>query len=275
MGGASGVGNTRTYPAKFSFFPPTKNCVTDFVVFTTSAAGAASTGTVNSRTGTFTNPPAAGGTVTITNTRYAPDQVLTLTADASVNTGLNFAVGTTATQAATNLANAIARNGGRVGVRATSAAGVVTVTSITTAVTNANLTYAEALTNFTWGTQTAGTGTAGQPTIFALNELYADTTGNGGCQTATQAVPETDWSYNTGTGAVADLSPALSFYDNGAQVAFMQRSGAHFKPGPPQMERRCPGRHRGRTGCAGERNTGQLQKLCRAVHDGHGAERQP
>ena len=56
--------------------------------------------------------------------------------------------------------------------------------------------------------------------------MYAATTGNGGCQTSTQAVPATFWSYNTGNGAVADLSPVLSFYDNGAQVAFMQRSGA-------------------------------------------------
>jgi hypothetical protein len=227
MGGASGSGGTRTYPAKFSFFPTTKDCVADFVVFTTSAAGAASAGTFNSRPGTFTAAPAAGGTVTITNTRYTPSQVLTLTADASVNTGLRFAVGTTATQAATNLANAIARNGGTVGVTATSAAGVVTVTSITTAVTNGNLTYAETLTNFTLGTQTAGTGTPGQPTIFALTFLYADTTANGGCQTPIQAVPVTWWSYNTGTGAVADLSPVLSFYDNGAQVAFMQRSAAN------------------------------------------------
>jgi hypothetical protein len=69
-----------------------------------------------------------------------------------------------------------------------------------------------------------GSGTPGQPTIFALNQLYADTT-NGGCQTPTQPVPATYWSYNTGDGAVADLSPVLSFWDNGAQVAFMQRSG--------------------------------------------------
>jgi hypothetical protein len=83
------------------------------------------------------------------------------------------------------------------------------------------------LTNFSWGGETAGTGpTKGQPTIFALNQLYADTVANGGCQTSTQAVPAAYWSYNTGIGAVADLSPVLSFYDGGKQVAFMQRTAA-------------------------------------------------
>ena len=78
---------------------------------------------------------------------------------------------------------------------------------------------------FTWsGTETAGTAAPGQPTIFALNQLYKDTVANGGCQTSTQAVPATLWSYNTGVGATADLSPVLSFYDNGAQVAFVQKT---------------------------------------------------
>jgi len=55
-----------------------------------------STGTINTRTGTFTAVPIAGETVTITNVPYNPNQVLTLTANASVNTGLNFAVGASA-----------------------------------------------------------------------------------------------------------------------------------------------------------------------------------
>src|SRR6185295_19032153 len=141
--------------------------------------------------------------------------------------GLTFAVGANATEAATNLARAIARNGGTIGVTATSSGAVVTVTSVTTHVANADLAYADTLSNFTWGAQTAGggAGAKGQPTIFALNQLYADTVANGGCQTATQAVPAVYWSYNTGTGSTADLSPVLSFYDGGKQVAFMQRSG--------------------------------------------------
>ncbi len=225
MGGVSGAGHTRTFPAKFSFTTSSKDCADDFVVYTTSTGGANGSGTFRTRQGTFTGVPAAGGTFTITNTVYAIDQVLTLTADATVNTGLKFAVGGTAPQAATNLAAAIARNGGVVGVTATSASGVVTVSSITHAMTTAQILVAEGLSSFTLtGTDTAGTGTKGQPTIFAVNQLYADNVPNGGCQTSTQAVPATYWSYNTGTGAVADLSPVLSYYDGGQQVAFVQRS---------------------------------------------------
>jgi hypothetical protein len=222
MGGAAGVGASRLFPAKYNFNISTKSCASDFVVFTTVTAGATSSGTFYSTTGTFTAAPAAGGTVTITNALYTPAQVLTLTAVAngSGNIGLNFEVGADATAAATNLANAIARNGGTVGLTATSAAGVVTVTSVTTAVTAANITPAETLSNFTWGAETGGAGTKGQPTVFALNQLYADTTANGGCQTATQAVPATYWSYNTGTGASANTSPVLSL--DGSQVAFTQ-----------------------------------------------------
>lgn len=226
MGGVSGAGASRTYPAKFSFAISGKSCANDFVVFTTAQGGATSSGTFYSQPGTFTNPPLAGETIAITNALYTVNpQTLTLTADASVNTGLRFAVGASATDAATNLANAIARNGGTVGVTATAAGGVVTITSITTAIANANINTTEGLSNFTLGAETAGTGTKGQPTIFALNQLYPDTVANGGCQTPTQAVPATFWSYNTGTGAIADLSPVLSFFDNGAQVAFTQRVG--------------------------------------------------
>ncbi len=138
---------------------------------------------------------------------------------------------------ATNLANAIKRNGGTVGVTASSAAAVVTVTAITGGGTAAsNITLAEALAgaNFTWSGSalTGGAGTPAQPTIFALNQLYKDTIANGGCQTSTQAVPATYWAYDTGAAGnagtddtIAGLSPVLSFYDNGQQVAFVQTNG--------------------------------------------------
>jgi hypothetical protein len=40
MGGGAGAGGSRVYPAKFAFGITEKDCVDDFVVFTTSAAGA-------------------------------------------------------------------------------------------------------------------------------------------------------------------------------------------------------------------------------------------
>lgn len=223
MGGASGVGRAGVYPAKYNFGVSTKDCVNDFVVFTTNSAGATSSGTFWTKTGTFTNAPAAGGTLTINNVPYNPNQVLILTASSSSNVGLSFLVGANATQAATNLANAIARNGGTVGVTATSLGGVVTITSITTALAAGDITVAEGLSNFTLAASVAGSGSKGQPTIFALNQLYADTVGSGGCQTATQAVPATMWAYTTGTNAVANTSPVLSL--DGDQVAFVQHTG--------------------------------------------------
>ena len=226
MGGGSGntargVGNERVFPAKFSFDPSSKNCATDFVVYTTSAAGASSTGTLFQTTGTFTGQASDGDTFTLSNALYNPDQVLTLTAGA-VDLDRLFSRNT---PSATGLANAINRNGGMVGLTATSSGNVVTVNSITAQVPNAAIILAETSATFSWGTETAGTAAPGQPTIFALNQLYKDSVANGGCQTATQPVPATYWSYNTGTGAVADLSPSLSFFDNGAQVAFTQRVG--------------------------------------------------
>ena len=224
MGGASGAGRAGTFPAKFGFGAGSSSCTNDFVVFTTSTAGAQGTGTFYSLPGTFSAVPTAGQTFSLTNNLYTPVKTLTLTADASVNTGLSFAVGATATEAATNLANAIRRNGGTVGLTATSAGAVVTVTSITAGIVAGNITPAETSAVFAWGAEVAGTGTKGQPTIFALNQLYASTAA-GGCQTSTQAVPATYWAYNTGTGSVADLSPVLSL--NGDQVAFIQRTSGN------------------------------------------------
>jgi PQQ-like domain len=103
----------------------------------------------------------------------------------------------------------------------------VTITAITTGATGNNTTVLRALTNFTWTgtgatsttlTNPNGTGTAGQPTIVAFNQLYSS------CGTTpTQQVPATFWSYNTGTAAFAETSPVLSL--DGTQVAFVQRTG--------------------------------------------------
>jgi hypothetical protein len=190
------------------------------VVFTTSSSGAAGTSnTFASRTGTFSGNPTAGQTVTVGNTSHGKSIVLT--ARAGSNVGLDFQiVAGDNTAMATNLANAIRRNGGTVGVTATSAAAVVTVTAITWgSAQNANTTLAEGLSTFSWaGANLAGgAGTAAQPTIFALNQLYSS------CGTTTQAVPAVYWSYNMGTAAFAETSPIISI--GGDQVAFVQRTG--------------------------------------------------
>ena len=64
---ATGSGRTRTYPAKFAFTTSGKDCVNDFVVYTTSAAGATSSGNRYQTTGTFTAAATAGDTFTIVN----------------------------------------------------------------------------------------------------------------------------------------------------------------------------------------------------------------
>ncbi|HVN36494.1 MAG TPA: hypothetical protein VMU96_14715, partial [Casimicrobiaceae bacterium] len=94
----------------------------------------------------------------------------------------------------------------------------VRVTAITQGTGANSIALADNNARFGWtGTTLAGgTGTAGQPTIFALNQLYSS------CGSATQAVPAAFWSYNTGSGAIADLSPVMSF--GGDQVAFVQSS---------------------------------------------------
>jgi len=215
MGGASGVGNPGTYPAKYGFNTATADCANDFVVFTTSSAGATGSGAFATRDGSFSANANAGDTVTITN----GTRTLTLTASATVNTGLNFQNGSAATSA-TNLALAIARNGGTVGVTATNpSAGTVRVTAITQGTGANSIALTDNNARFAWagGTLAGGTGAAGQPTIFALNQLYSS------CGSATQAVPAALWSYNTGNGAIADLSPVISF--GGDQVAFVQSSG--------------------------------------------------
>jgi hypothetical protein len=217
LGGASGAGRAGIFPAKYGASFSVADCANDFVVYTTASAGATSTGAFATQTGSFTRNPTAGQTITVTHTG---SPALVLTASTTSDLGLNFLIGGNTTATAINLANAIARNGGTAGVTASSAAAVVTVTSLTSG-TTPNVTLAEGLGRFTWaGTSlTGGSGTAGQPTIIAFNQLYKGACGT----TATQPVPATFWAYNTGNGAVAQTSPVLS--GDGSQVAFVQTTG--------------------------------------------------
>ena len=67
---------------------------------------------------------------------------------------------------------------------------------------------------------TGAAGATTQATIMAFDDLYVGT-GSNSCGSAN---PTVYWAYNTGTGAVANLSPVLSI--DGKQVAFIQVSSS-------------------------------------------------
>lgn len=70
---------------------------------------------------------------------------------------------------------------------------------------------------------TATAGANNQATLVAFNNLYGGTP----TPTCSGTVPGTFWAYNTGTGAVTRTSPALSYYDGGKQVAFVQSNSSN------------------------------------------------
>jgi len=65
---------------------------------------------------------------------------------------------------------------------------------------------------------TGAAGSSTQATIVAFTKLYL---GTGGCAASNPAIY---WAYNTGTGAIANLSPVLSL--DGTQVVFVQTSSS-------------------------------------------------
>ena len=219
-GATVGAGN---YPAKYSFDINTAKCGTDpnpdYVVYNTSLAPSGA-GVDASQTGTFSGTPAAGGTVTITNTNLPAPNSIVLTSSATLNTLLNWQTSTTVSTDATNLAAAIARNGAAIGVTASSTGltGVVTITATTYGSQNngaTGITLAETVTNFAFtGAATSLAGGANGASIGAFDNLYS------GCASGT--VPSVYWAYNTGGTVVT--SPTLS--GDGKQIAFVQTVGA-------------------------------------------------
>jgi hypothetical protein len=219
-GGKVGIG---MFPAKFTWdVTAAPSCANDYVAFNTSLAGAADT-VAAKQTATFpnaNNTPA--GTITITNGTAS----LVLTAAAN-NTGNNFQVGNNTapgnTTNATSLAARIVALGAPVGVTATSAAGVVTITATATG-GDGNLitlatTIAAALFTLGGATLAGGVGTAN---IIAFNQLYSTQGSVGGF--CTQNGPSVDWSYFTGTGT-AVTSIVLSF--DGTKVALVENDGTN------------------------------------------------
>jgi hypothetical protein len=215
--GAGGVAQGM-FPAKYSFdVTATPSCSADFVVFPINA----STGNTRAHVvGTFTAEPATGGTTTITVTPTGGTAAtLTLTSSASSNSGLYFEVSSTVATNATNLAAAINRNLSTValdGVAAVASGSTVTVYTLTPG-TRVTLTDANTLTNFSWGTVTAGTN-GSQANIVAMNQLYSgtETSGTSLCGLTN---PEFIFSYASGVGPVA-TSPTLSL--TGKKVAYVE-----------------------------------------------------
>ena len=136
-----------------------------------------------------------------------------------VNAGTSFQTGVSTVADAGNLAAAIARNGGAVGVTASSSNATVIVKSLI----GGAITLATNQAGFSWtagtipGTLTGGSST--QATVVAYDNLYTSCSGT---------VPSVYWSYNTSTGTVRNAqavsSPVISA--DGAQVAFVETSGS-------------------------------------------------
>jgi hypothetical protein len=198
-------------------------------VYPTNAAGATQVnGTQESWTVTFAGNQSPSNGRTVTLGPAGPRQVqLTATNTSGQNSDKNFyAGGSNASTKATNLANAVNRWSSQTGFYATTNTGTVTIYSRTLGnITDGNVTTSN-LDNVTFA-HGNGSGTAGQPTLIAFNQLY-----NGTCTTATgrdaaddAKAPNVMWSYNTGDGYVVETSPVLSWHDDAKQVAFIQRNG--------------------------------------------------
>lgn len=225
--GQGGGGMEGVFPAKYNFnITAAPSCTNDFVVYPTNAPGATQSGTRQEQwSGNVSGNFTAGQFVTIG--LPGPRQV-TLTASGSDNTGRNFQTATDNNARATNLRDAINRWSGQTGFSATGTGATVTIISNSAGDID-NSSIASTLGNIALNRTYPGTGTtsAGQPTIIAFNQLYNDicnvTTGRDAANAA--KTPNVMWSYNTGTGSVVETSPVLSWHDDGAQVAFVQRNG--------------------------------------------------
>jgi hypothetical protein len=212
--GAGGVAQGM-WPAKFSFnVNAIPSCTADFAVFPINAS------TANTRAnvvGTFTGEPTSGQTASITVTPTGGTAVtLTLTASSGSNTGLNFEVSSTAATDAANLAAAINRNlSGTAADRVVAVASGATVTVYAlTPGSRVTLTDANALTNFSWGTVSAGTN-GSQANIVAFNHLYSGS----GASLCNLSNPEFIFSYASGVGPVA-TSPGLSV--GGTKISYVE-----------------------------------------------------
>lgn len=225
LGGGFFGDNSPAYPAKYGFdvnAPP--NCTNDFVVFPIPGPFGSLTGNSRAKVlGTFTGDPTNGQTasITITPTGASP-MTLTLTAG-TTNSGTTFAVSGTnsASTNAVNLAVAINRNLSSAALdemAAVASAGNVTVYALT-AGAGVTLNVSRNLSNFNWGSVSAGSN-GSQANIVGLNNLYA---GSGSPLCSGYSYPTFTFSYGAGVGSV-DTSPVLSL--DGRKIAFIENDSA-------------------------------------------------
>ena len=227
--GQGGRGMEGVYPAKYRFdiTQPVSaaNCPTDFIVYPTNAAGATQVAGTN-ETWVYTFSAVPNNLQTFTIGPAGPRQVV-LTASSTSNTQQNFRINGVA-NTIQNLRDAVNRWSGQTGYIATAiTSSTITITANTLGnIPNGHI--SNGLSNVTGPGGVIGSGTAGQPTIIAFNQLY-----NGTCTTATgrdaaddAKAPNVMWSYNTGDGYVVETSPVLSWHDNAKQVAFIQRNNS-------------------------------------------------
>jgi hypothetical protein len=152
--------------------------------------------------GTAGHSIALGGTATPTNFSWTAG---TLTGGTSgTNTGTDFAIDGVLADDATNLASAITRNGGTVGVSATSSGAVVTVTATTAGSAGNSITLAEALSNFSWAGSTLTGGSGGTDYLF----LSTYTSTESGCSTATNNGCIMSFNVTTPSSFTGSLAPA-------------------------------------------------------------------
>ena len=225
---AAGIGDTgsctvsgNTATAGFSRSTMTSTDAARFVT-AINLCGSAFSGVAASRSSsmvTLTGTPAgsAGNNITVINsTTFGTNNWTTSTHLAGgtdgANTGTSFRIDGVLADNATNLALAITRNGGTVGVTAMSAGAVVTVTATATGLTGNNITLQEGLDNFTWAGSTL-TGGADNSSIIAYDNLYSSCSGSN---------PLIYWQYNTITGNTIPTSVVLS--GDGKQAAFVQNT---------------------------------------------------
>ena len=227
--GQGGRGMEGVYPAKYRFdiTQPVSaaNCPTDFIVYPTNAAGATQVAGTN-ETWVYTFSAVPNNLQTFTIGPAGPRQVV-LTASSTSNTQQNFRINGVA-NTIQNLRDAVNRWSGQTGYIATAiTSSTITITANTLGdIPDGHI--SNGLSNVTGPGGVNGSGTAGQPTIIAFNQLY-----NGTCTTATgrdaaddAKAPNVMWSYNTGAGYVVETSPVLSWHDNAKQVAFIQRNNS-------------------------------------------------
>jgi len=215
---AGGTVGSGMFPAKFTFdVNAAPDCANDFVAFNSSLAGVSPITAASQSGNNFTALGTPAGTITITH--GAISLVLTAAGD---NTGNNFLVGSNTaggnTSNAASLASKIVALGGPVGVTATSAAAVVTVTARNKGIEGNSITLATTIPagQFTLG-GAALTGGVGTGNIVAFNQLYTTQGVVGGF--CNQNGPSVYWSYFTGTGT-AVTSIVLS--GDGTKVAFVE-----------------------------------------------------